>query len=315
LIEKPKTVDCEIGFFSVFLGKSAASSLKPKQNLLSDYYRELSLRLVGDLSYRDTKVAMNRFLHATEAEEVKVSTLKDRVESEGKKLSAAYMKKTIDTLCTHNVDINTGMIEASSPIAVSVRNTPLPATLDEKTVKQHITEYNHGREKDTKLKYGMVTSEIEASSEDCCYIAIDDVGVRFQKEKRKGDYKKDRKFVENTVVHVQKGALQYTITAIGMQTAFLQLVAFLLANDLMAGSRLVFLTDGARNIRENIEKYFGFRQYTIILDWFHLKKKCNEYLCMILQGQKQEKDKIKQEFTAILWTGRYDKIINFVDAP
>jgi len=290
LIEKPKTVDCEIGFFSVLLGKSAASSLKPKQHLLSGYYRELSLHLVGDLSYRDTKMAMKHFLHAEKSEEVKVSTLKDRVESEGKKLSKAYVKKATGILKSHDVDVNTGVIEASSPLAESVINTPLPATLDEKTVRQHITEYNRERDKDTKLKYGMIASQIEANPEDCCYISIDDVGVRFQKEKRKGDYKKDKKFVENTVVHVQKGNLQYTITATGMQTAFLQLVAFLLDNNLMAGSHLVFLTDGARNIRENIEKYFGFRRYTIILDWFHLKKKCNEYLCMILQGKKQEKD-------------------------
>lgn len=313
LIENPKTVDCEIGFFSVLLGKSATSSLKPKQHLLSDYYRELSLLLVGDLSYRDTKMAMERFRHAEKTEEVKVSTLKDRVESEGKKLSATYVKKATDILKSHDVDVNTGVIEASSPLAASVSNTPLPATLDEKTVRQYITEYNRERDKDTKLKYGMLTSQIEATPEDCCYISIDDVGVRFQKEKRKGDYKKDKKFVENTVVHVQKGDLQYTITAIGMQTAFLQLVAFLLANNLIAGSHLVFLTDGARNIRENIEKYFGFRRHTIILDWFHLKKKCIEYLCMILQGKKLEKDQIKQEFIAVLWTGRFDKIINFVD--
>lgn len=314
LIEKPKDVNCEIGFFSVLLGKSAASSLKPKQHLLSDYYRELSLHLVGDLSYRDTKMAMERFLHAEKTEEVKVSTLKDRVESEGQKLSEAYVKKATDILKTHEIDVSTGVIETASPLAVSVGNAPLPASLDEKTVRQHITEYNRERDKDTKLKYGMLTSQIEANSDDCCYISIDDVGVRFQKEKRKGDYKKDKKFVENTVVHVQKGDLQYTITAIGMQTAFLQLVAFLLANNLMTGCHLVFLTDGARNIRENIEKYFGFRRYTIILDWFHLKKKCIEYLCMILQGKKTEKDLIKQEFVAVLWTGRFDRIINFVNS-
>ena len=256
---------------------------------------------------------MNRFLHAAEPEEVKVSTLKDRVESEGKNLSNAYVKKATGILESHDVDVSTGVIETASPLAESIRNTPLPTVMDEKTVRQHITEYNRERDKDTKLKYGMATSEIGASPEDCCYIAIDDVGVRFQKEKRKEDCKKDKKFVENTVIHVQKGDLQYTITAIGMQTAFLQLVAFLLANGLMAGCHLIFLTDGARNIRENIEKYFGFRKYTIILDWFHLKKKCNEYLYMILGCKKPEKDKIKQELTDVLWTGRFDKIINFVD--
>lgn len=55
----------------------------------------------------------------------------------------------------------------------------------------------------------------------------------------------------------------------------MQLVAFLLSNNLMEGCRLVFLIDGANCIRENIEIFFGFRQHTIILDWLHLEKKFN----------------------------------------
>jgi hypothetical protein len=41
-----------------------------------------------------------------------------------------------------------------------------------------------------KLKYGLVTSAIEANAEDCCYISIDDIGVRFQKAKRNCSYNK-----------------------------------------------------------------------------------------------------------------------------
>ena len=115
------------------------------------------------------------------------------------------------------------------------------------------------------------------------------------------------------MIHIQKGELRYTITAIGMKNAFMQLVAFLLANGLMVDSRLVFLTDGANCIRENIETFFGFRQHTIILDWLHLEKKCNEYLCMAIKGKKEEKDKIKQEFAAILWTGRMDKATKYLN--
>lgn len=37
--------------------------------------------------------------------------------------------------------------------------------------------------------------------------------------------------------------------------------------------RLVFLSEGARNIKEYVERFFSFRQYTIILDWYHLEKK------------------------------------------
>jgi hypothetical protein len=295
------------------MDKSATSGMKPKQHLVSCAYSSLYLDLSTMLSFRNVSETMNRFLHKSSEHEVKVSTLEGRVESQGKRLSATYMEKVADILESHGVDALSGIIDATSPIADSVRNTPLPSVLSENTVRQLITDYNRDRDAETKLKYSLVTSTIEANAEDCCYISIDDIGVRFQKEERNNTYKKKRKFIENTVIHIQKGELQYTITAIGMKNAFVQLVAFLLDNKLMEGCRLVFLTDGASCIRENIETFFGFRQHTIILDWLHLEKKCNEYLCMAVKGKKEEKDKIKQRLAATLWTGRMDKVTNFLD--
>lgn len=208
--------------------------------------------------------------------------------AQGKALPQAYKEKAADILETHDVDAQSGIIEAASPVAASIRNAPLPEALTEKAVRLHIADYNRDMETHKKLKYGLVTSPIEANAEDCCYISIDDIGVRLQKKERNSTYNKKQKFIENTVIHIQKSELQYTITAIGMKNAFVQLVAFQLGNDLMKGCRLVFLTDGARCIHEYIETFFGFRQYTIILDWLHLEKKCNEYLSMAVKGTKDE---------------------------
>lgn len=288
--------------------------MKPKQHLVSGAYSSLFLDLSTMLSFRNVAKTMNRFLHTSSEHKLKVSTLEGRVESQGKALTAAYAKKASDILELHGIDAQTGIIDKDSPVAKSIRNIPLPNSLDEKTVRQHITDYNRGRDADTKLKYDSIISAIENTIEDCCYVTIDDIGVRFQKEERNDTYKKTQKFIENTVIHIQKGESQYTITAVGMKNAFKRLVAFLLDNNLMSGSRLVFLTDGANSIRENIETYFGFRQYTIILDWLHLEKKCNEFLCMAVQGKKEEKENIKQEFAAILWTGRKDKALNYLSS-
>lgn len=219
---------------------------------------------------------MNRFLHKTSEHEIKLSTLEGRVESQGKTLIQAYKEKAVNILESHDVDAQSGIIEAASSIATSICDAPLPDVLTEKTVRQYITDYNRDRETGMKLKYGLVTSAIEANAEDCCYISIDDIGVRFQKAERNCSYNKKQKFIENTVIHIQKGESQYTITALGMKNAFVLLVAFLLDNNLMKGCRLVFLTDGAKCISDNIETFFGFRQHTIILDWLHLEKKCNE---------------------------------------
>lgn len=302
-----------MGTFSVSLEKGATCGMKPKQHLISCAYNSLSMYLTSKLSFRDVSETMNLFLHKTSGHEIKVSTLEGRVVSKGKALTLAYNEKVADILGTHDVDAQSGIIEAASPVAASIRNAPLPEALTEKAVRLHIADYNRNRETHMKLKYGLITSPIEANAEDCCYISIDDIGVRLQKEKRNSTYNKKQKFIENTVIHIQKGKLQYTITAIGMKNAFVQLVAFLLGNNLMKGVRLVFLTDGARCIHEYIETFFGFRQHTIILDWLHLKKKCNEYLSMAVKGTKEEKCSIKQEFIAILWTGRIDRAKKHLD--
>lgn len=286
--------------------------MKPKEHLVSCAYKRLYLSLSGMLSYRNVAKTMNSFLHKEETAKVKVSTLEDRVELQGKKLSATYTEKATGILASHGIDPKTGIIAKTSPIAISLTENVLPPILDETSVRQLVVDYNRDKDSKMELEYGLATSNIETSTNDCCYVSIDDVGVRFQKAERSDDYKKDRKFIENTVIHIQKGDQKYTITAIGMENAFRQLVAFLLSNNLMEECRLVFLTDGATNIRDNIETYFGFRQYTLILDWYHLEKKCNEFLSMILNGKKEEKNEIKQELATILWTGRVDKALDFL---
>lgn len=82
-----------------------------------------------------------------------------------------------------------------------------------------------------------------------------------------------------------------------MDKAFKLLIAFLLENKLMEGSRLIFFSDGATCIRDTIEKYFGFRQYTLVLDWLHLEKKCNEFLSMGIKGAKDEKLQINKRIS------------------
>ena len=88
------------------------------------------------------------------------------------------------------------------------------------------------------------------------YISIDDVGVQRQKESRTGDFEKDKKRVENTVIHVEADGRKHVITAIGMNNAFTLLMAFLISNGLLGSRRIVCFSDGARNIRSCIEKFF-----------------------------------------------------------
>ena len=90
------------------------------------------------------------------------------------------------------------------------------------------------------------------------------------------------------------------------------LLAFLLSNGLLEDKRLVFITDGATNIREHIAKFFGFRQYTLLLDWLHLKKKCKEYLSMALKGGKDEKTAVRNALLGMLWVGNVEDAKNYI---
>lgn len=295
------------------MDKKSTKGLKPKQRLRSTSFRELNLQLVSKLSYRDTTDVLNRVLHREEYDSVKTSTLEDWVESFGESLSDGYTSKAEKIFESYNIDKD-GLIAKDSHLPLSIIKPELSAGIEEKQIRHLITEYNRGRDRMTKLKYASSMLEIEDGTAKCCYISVDDIGVRFQKSKRKQKCKKGKSFVENTVIHIQSDGKQYTLTAVGMDKAFKLLVAFLLENKLMEGSRLIFFSDRATCIRDTIEKYFGFRQYTLILDWLHLEKKCNEFLSMGIKGAKDEKLQIKKRLASILWTGRYQNAINYLDS-
>ena len=270
------------------------------------------MKLIEKLSFRDTAKTISRFLHLSEETSLRHTTLEDRVESVGRELSNAYESKAEEILEANQIDKASGIIDESSTIPSAARNPDLPALQEESHIRKLITDYNRGRDSLLKLKFGEQTSNIEADPNQCCYIRIDDVGVKFQKEKRNGKCLKSKKYVENTVIHIQMKDEQYSITAIGMDKAFWLLIAFLLENKLMENRRLIFLTDGATNIKDRIEKYFAFRDKTIVLDWLHLEKKCHDYMSMAVKGTKTEKEELKKTLTAILWTGRTDKAVQYL---
>src|SRR5204863_8298901 len=86
-------------------------------------------------------------------------------------------------------------------------------------------------------------------------------------------------------------------------------LAFLLSNELLSkpGS-LAFFTDGARDLRKALQDIFHFIPFKIILDWYHLEKKCKDLLSMAISG-KQVKNQILTELLAWLWLGKVHRAI------
>ncbi len=86
-----------------------------------------------------------------------------------------------------------------------------------------------------------------------------------------------------------------------MRNVFKSVLAFLLVNNLLS-RELVFLTDGAQDIRSHIQSVFQFHPYMVILDWFHLKKRCQEWLSMAIRG-KDRRNAILEKALRYLWAG------------
>ena len=72
------------------------------------------------------------------------------------------------------------------------------------------------------------------------------------------------------------------------------------------------ITDGARNIRLLFEQVFG-QPVTLILDWYHLRKKCYELMCMIARN-KAEKETHIQVILAHLWQGQTNNALAYLQS-
>lgn len=74
--------------------------------------------------------------------------------------------------------------------------------------------------------------------------------------------------------------------------------------------QLVAITDGARHMRLLLEQVLG-QSLTLILDWYHLRKKCTELMSMIART-KTEKVTHLPTLLAYLWRGQTDQALTYL---
>lgn len=210
----------------------------------------------------------------------------DRYERPVLDARAELMEKlTREYLEQAHFDSKTGKAydETALPSMLKETGANLPTVTD---IQQMIQTFNASRQNaDEQIQTGAFEMEIP---EETCYVSIDDIGVKYQKEHRKESSKKQGVYVWNAVAVVQSQQDLYTLTGVGMPQVFRSTLAYLLAHGLLCHKNLVFFTDGANNIRCNIAETFSFHPYSIILDWYHLKKRCQECLSMSIRGGKEK---------------------------
>ena len=88
----------------------------------------------------------------------------------------------------------------------------------------------------------------------------------------------------------------------------------LLLNSGHALKRLCFFTDGQNSLQEAILTRFAWHPgVTLLLDWYHLVKKCKEYLSTALQGR-ELRNQHARALLRLLWFGAWQQAVTYLKA-
>ncbi len=325
LLERPKeyTIEAEIGqlevtTFEIRKGSRKVFSTKrdvfpetgPREAHKTVCFRELAVFYPCDETFRKSAQKLNRALRRKEGREVLARTMANLAQREGEQIQAQIEKKTQRILEDHGFTSD-GLLIDQQKAFKSIDCSDV--ICDNEMVWRMIEELNRGQEKEKHIDLYQLHKTFEDPNAVKANISIDDVCCKKQKAsgRKKGSLPKEkREMVYNTVAHIQKKESKaYTLNTSTIQQMMIVVLAFLLSNGLMSkpGS-LVFFTDGARDLRLAIQNTFRFIPFKIILDWYHLEKKCKDLLSMAIYG-KQIKNSILSEVLAWLWLGNVDRAV------
>ncbi len=272
-------------------------------------FRELVVFFPCDETFRRSADKINRVLWRQEkTDQVQSRTIANLVEREGESVQEHLQKRAERILTCNGFNTDGKILEKKFELIVE------DVVLPQATVCTMIEELNAGNPKERHIDLCQLHETFEDPTQVKANISLDDVCCKKQKAegRRKGSPPKEkREMVNNTVAHIQNGAEKtYTLNTPNIIQMMRIVLAFLLSNGLMSkpGS-LVFFTDGARDLRLAIQNTFSFIPFKIILDWFHLEKKCKDLLSMAING-KQVKQQVLSDLLAWLWLGKIDRAVN-----
>lgn len=255
---------------------------------------------------------MNLLRWQDDEDTIKLRTFTDAVEREGNKIidyielkaEGLLKENKFDTKSGIPLDINTVEESVSSPVVPEISKDMLDKSID---------EYNYGKEEERQIDKTLIYESFIAD-EHCVNISVDEVGTVEQKETgrmKDPPPRESRHYVKNTVIHIQHGVNKYILDGLGIRKMIIILIAFLLHNNLFENKCLIFFTDGAHDIKNAIKEKLSWRPYRIILDWYHLKKKCQERLSMSMKGR-EVRNEVLKKVLVFLWLGKIDAAIDYL---
>jgi hypothetical protein len=251
-------------------------------------------------SYRGGSEFLNRIRHQVDATPHR--TIQYFVETEGRRVQEALTARSEEAMAAHPEGAPAAE-EASDTAGFLLHGDHVQAVLER--CETHLRERGlEGPLQDNPVPYEDVAHSVN--------ITIDDVKVKEQKQHRKLPNRKDgqhRKYLLDTVVHVEHGGRRYCLVGAAILPVLQVLIAFLRHNSLLH-LRFQFFTDGHGVLHSAILTVFGWCRHRVqvLLDWYHLVKKCKERLSSALKGARIRNAVLKQVLP-LLWYGLVNEAI------
>jgi len=272
-------------------------------------FKDIAL-IYGDTeqSYQKTSRLINRIRHQ-EKGGTPPRTLHECTEKEGRE-ALRYIEERASYILTENGFSEDGICQDIK----SEYNNERPVAIPEEQVISAIDKCC--RDKDIRVEDILSNPVPYEDPESSTQISIDDVNVKKQEESRPGGIKSERgkrKYIHNTIAHISKKDVgKYVLNGHGIKNVLLFLTAFLFHNGL-TGDRIQFFTDGHKVLNDAILKRFSwYKNIGIILDWYHLEKKCKEQLSIALKGR-FIRNEILDKLKPLLWYGQIDKAVVYLE--
>jgi hypothetical protein len=263
-------------------------------------------------SYRESGDLLNRIRWQESDKQIKYRTIANMIEKEGIEINKHIEAKASKVFEENNIIYNSnGILE----IPLTSDNMPKVDYIRDEKVFETIDKYNQNKPRDFQIEISELHESFENPVTSCINISIDDVQSKKQKETRKennSESKKEKSWVKNTVVHIQKKQSAYIYNSGNITQAFKWLVAFLFANSIYNAGLLVFFVDGAADLKAGIKKHFSWIPHKIVLDWHHLEKKCEQRLSMAIRGKNARNDILKT-LLGYLWVGKVEIAIKYLN--
>ena len=274
-------------------------------------FKELAIvRGTLDGSYRHTTQILNRIRHQPQATPLR--TLQDAVEAEGVAAATALEIEAKRTIREAGMDEET-------LIPVGKRTTWEPQRLDPTLVDCALRQVAPDEQTLQAMRNNPVGYEDPRVTVN---VSIDDVLAKKQKEHRvrKGQTKDElpdcearkeqpseeqKKSVHITVAHIETTAGTRVFASAGLLSTCLLVVAFLVANKRLRSNWMFFL-DGQRSLHDAVLRVFAWQgTLQLILDWYHVVKKCRESLSLALNNR-HVRNEVLKHLVRLLWYGNVD---------